>query len=129
MPKSKTLFDKAVSNYNTARILRENMNDDEEQLNIIAYHLQQALEFSIKYILEINGVEYPKTHSIDQLIAIASGTKVDLFLTDYIEDHSEMFSQWEEKSRYIIGYLVEKKKIDKALPAVNEYLMNIVRNI
>ena len=57
MAEARTLYDKALSNYNSARILREFMGDDDEQLNIIAYHLQQALELSIKYTLELKKID------------------------------------------------------------------------
>lgn len=59
--------------------------------------------------LEQNGVEYPKTHDIEQLIFVAKNNKIDLYLGEYIEEHSEMFSQWESKSRDILGYLIEEK--------------------
>ena len=124
MPEARTLFDKALSNFNTARILRDHMGNDEEQLNMIAYHLQQALELSMKYTLEMNGLEYPKTHDLETLIRLAEQVDVDLRLTEYIEDHCEMFSQWEAKSRYILGYLVEVKKIDRALRELDRYFLD-----
>lgn len=125
MSDSKTLYDKALSNFNSANILLAHMGDDEEQLNIIAYHLQQTLELLIKDILESNGIEYPKTHDVEQLIAIANENNVDLKLNEYLKDHSEMFSQWESKSRYILGYLVEKKKIEQAVDALTEYIKGL----
>lgn len=36
-----------------------------------------------------------------------------------------MFSQWESKSRDILGYLIEEKKIDAAIKAVDEYLKKL----
>lgn len=117
----RTLFDKAVSNYNTALILKRFMGEDEAQLNAAAYHLQQAIELALKYLLEMDGVEYPKTHDIEQLIRLAAANGVDLRLPEYIEDHAEMFSQWEAKTRYIVGYLVEEKKITKAIRAIDEW--------
>ncbi len=124
MSKAKTLYDKALSNYNSALILRKYMGDDEEQLNLVAFHLQQALELSIKQTLEENGVECPKTHNIEQLTALAEREKVDLKLGEYITEHAEMFSQWESKSRYVTGYLVEAKKIDRAITEIEKYFKN-----
>ena len=124
MAEAKTLFDKALSNFNTARILRNFMGEDEEQLNIISYHIQQALELSIKYTLEQNAVEYPKTHNIEQLVMLAEKEGVDLMLSEYIEDHCEMFSSWEGKSRYVLGYLVDVKKIDRALLELDQYFLS-----
>lgn len=124
-----TLYDKALANYNCACILRNHMSDDEEQLNIIAYHLQQSVELALKYLLEQSGVEYPKTHDIDQLIRIGRENNVELCLTEYIEDHAEMFSLWEAKSRYVLGFLAEVKKIDDAIAGIREYFENIVRGL
>jgi len=117
-----TLYDKALSNYNSARILRDNLGGDDNQVNIIGYLLQQSVELLIKYLLEQSGVEYPKSHDIEQLIRLAEENSVDLNLTEYISEHSEMFSQWEAKSRYVLGYLIELKKIDRAIEEVERYI-------
>jgi len=116
-----TLYDKALSNFKSACILRNNLNDDENHVNIIAYLLQQSLELALKYQLEQNAVEYPKTHDIDQLVRIGRRNHVNFHLTEYLEDHTEMFSQWESKSRYILGFLVEINRIDKAISGLAEY--------
>ena len=125
MSEEKTLFDKARTNYEVAAILLANSGDDEAFLNQAGYHLQQAVELAIKFELEISGVEYVKTHDIDQLIRLAKNNKVDLHLPEYIEDHSEMFSAWESKTRYILGYLIEREKIEKSLAAVETMLVDI----
>lgn len=122
MASAVTLFDKASANYRSADALLKVASDDEEQLNMAAYHLQQALELSLKYLLEQNGIEYPKTHDIDQLIRMGKEGDADLHLTEYVEEHAEMFSQWEMKSRYIIGFAVEAAKVERALGEVDAYL-------
>lgn len=96
-----TLLDRAISNYNAALSLREHMGDDELFLNFTGYHLQQ---------------------SVDQLIRISKENGAGISLTDYIEEHSEMLSVWEAKTRYVLGYRVELTKIDRALDEVGRYL-------
>ena len=125
MSEERNLYDKALSNYGSARVLREHLSTDEGQLNVIAYLLQQSLELTLKYLLEQNGVEYPKTHDIEQLIRLGKKEKVPLYLTGYIEDHAEMFSQWEAKTRYIVGYLVEIDKIDRAIKELDIYYSGV----
>ena len=120
-----SLLNRAIANYNAAVVLKDNLSVDELFLNQIAYDIQQAYEMAIKYLLELNGVEYPKTHDIDQLIRIASLSKVDLHISEYLDEHSEMISQWGAKPRYVMGYLVELRKIDKALIDLKEYLEKI----
>lgn len=125
MANEKTLFDKAVSNLQVARIVLAQAADDEGQLNIVGFHLQQAMELALKYLLEQDGVEYPKTHDIDQLTRIGREANVDLHLSEYLEDHAEMFSQWEAKSRYVIGYAIESRKAERALQEVDDYLASV----
>ena len=123
--KEETLFDRGISNYNVALVLRENVSGDEMFLNHIGYHLQQSLELVLKFILEQNGVEYPNTHDIEQLIMLGENNGVDMYLTEYVEDHGEMFSQWEAKSRYVLGYMIEQKKIDRAIKELDIYFAKV----
>lgn len=125
MTKANTLYDKAAANYKSALLLLENSNGDEEQLNFAGYHLQQAVELALKYLLEQNGTEYPKTHDIDQLIRIGKENGAEIYINDYIEDHAEMFTLWEAKARYVLGYAIEQKKLERALTEVDRYLTDI----
>ena len=120
-----SLLHRAITSCNAAQLLREHLDIDELFLNQIAYNIQQAYEMTIKYVLELNGVAYPKTHDLDQLIRIANENKVDLLLNEYLDEHSEMISQWEAKSRYVMGYLVECRKIDRAMEDLRDYLCRV----
>lgn len=119
---SETLLDKSIQNYNVAQTLWENMGDDESFLNYIGYHLQQSVELAIKYRFEISSFDYPRTHDIDQLIRVANSQNIDLGLTEYIEDHAEMFSLWEARTRYILNYRLEYNKVEKAIEEIDKFL-------
>lgn len=120
---NETLFDKAKQNLKVAESIYSTIAiNDEAYLNYVGYHIQQALELSIKYMLEMNGVNYPKTHDIDQLIRLANINNVELYLNEYIDDHSEMFSLWEARARYILNYRLEKRKIERSLTETKSYL-------
>ena len=84
-----TYYEKALSNFKTAKIVFNFASDDEEQLNIVGYHLQQAIELAIKHILALNGVPFQKTHDIDQLINIADLNNIELYLPDYIKEKAD----------------------------------------
>ena len=120
--KNETLLNKSIQNLICAKTLYENLAQDEVYLNYVGYHLQQAVELAIKYNLEMNGVEYQKTHDITQLINLAKENNVDIKITEYIDEHSEMFTVWESKTRYILNYKLESIKIKKALEEVEKYL-------
>lgn len=46
-------------------------------------------------------------------------------MTEYIDSHSEMFTVWEAKTRYILNYQLETKKITLALKEVEDYLNDL----
>lgn len=120
---NETLFDKTKQNLKVAESIYSTIViNDEAYLNYVEYHIQQALELSIKYMLEMNGINYPKTHDIDQLIRLANINNVELYLSEYIDDHSEMFSLWEARTHYILNYRIEKRKIERSLTETKSYL-------
>ena len=126
MGSARTLYDKAVANLRTAQILFDHDADDEEQINAMGYHLQQAMELALKYLLEQNGVEYPKTHDIDQLIRMGREAGAELYLPEYLEDHAEMLSQWEAKSRTTFSVTrIESRKVERALSEIDDYLAEV----
>jgi len=120
-----TYYEKALANFKIAKIVYSVASNDEEQLNIAGYHIQQALELAIKHIFVINGMVIMKTHDIDQLIRQANENNIDLMLPEYIIEQSEAISNWESKTRYILGYALEIHKIDKALQALDEYFTTL----
>ena len=70
----------------------------------------------------MSGIEYPKTHDIDQLLRIGKENGAELLVTEYLEDHSEMFSLWESRTRYILNYRLEEKKVERALTETYRFI-------
>jgi len=124
----KNLFDKALTNFDCAKIIRASITDEnEEMINLVGYHLQQSLELSIKYTLEINGIEYPSVHRIEDLIKIAKTNNVDLYINEYIKEHDALLTSWEANTIYIIGYLIELEKVDKAIKELEKYFVKLIK--
>lgn len=114
-------YEKALSNFKTAKIIISLASTDEEQLNQAGYHLQQALELAIKHIFCVKGLPLQKTHDIDQLILYATANNVDLFLPQYFIDKAEMISNWESKTRYVLGFKLEEEKIRTTIDELQKY--------
>ena len=60
----RTYLDIAKENLILAKNIYESF-DDEIMLNYAGYHLQQSVELTLKYILFMNGIDFPKVHSIN----------------------------------------------------------------
>ena len=108
--------------YQTARMIWERPYNDEMILNIAAYHLQQAVEKVLKGALECVGVTVPNTHKITKLIDMVYDNGANLTITDWLDDHSEMLSEWEVETRYNMDFLVEKRKLDRAIKEIQIFL-------
>ena len=70
-----TLLKKAETDLLNATILRDSNQGNPEG---IGFHVQQAVEKSIKAILVFHVIDYPRTHSIAGLAGVATDNKIDL---------------------------------------------------
>lgn len=91
-------------------------------LNTVAYHLQQCVEKMLKGALECVGVTVPNTHRIPKLLQMTVHNGANLRVTEWIDDHAEMLSEWEAESRYNMDFIVERRKIERAVLEVSEFL-------
>ena len=122
-------YDKALSNFKAAKIIFRMAVNDEEQLNLVAYHLQQSLELAIKHILACNGAPIQKTHDIDQLINYAKHSNIDLYLTPYLLEKSDVISTWEEKTRYVLGFIIEAKRLNQTINEMDNYFLILSKKL
>ena len=70
-----TLLKKAETDLLNATILRDSNQGNPEG---IGFHVQQAVEKSLKAILVFHVIDYPRTHSIAGLAQLVSDNNIDL---------------------------------------------------
>lgn len=115
------LFRSARMDYETAKTLWKAPWEDEMILNNAAYHLQQAVEKVLKGALECVGVTVPNTYKITKLISMVKNNGANLTVTDWVDDHSEMLSEWEAETRYNMDFMVEKRKLNRAMDEIDKF--------
>lgn len=125
MGSARTFYDKAAANLRCSRILLEYGEGEEGQIAAAAFHLQQAAELALKHLLRQNGVDYPQTQNIDQLIRLGRDAGVQLYLTEYLEDHAEMLYRWEAQWESILDYTIEVGAVEWALSEIEDYLVDV----
>lgn len=116
------LFKSGFLDYRLACNIWNMPYNDEMFLNHAAYHLQQCVEKISKGALECVGVTVPNTHRLSKLFAMLENNGSTLILSEWLDDHAEMLSEWEAESRYNMDFVVEKRKLEKALIKVGEFL-------
>ncbi|MCD7833869.1 MAG: HEPN domain-containing protein [Lachnospiraceae bacterium] len=116
------LFRRAWLDYRTAANLLAVSENDEAYMNNVAYHLQQAVEKTLKAFLECIGVTVLNTHDIDKLIRMSENNGSCVTITDWIKEKTDMLTRWGTDTRYDIDYCVEKKKAAAGLEEVRNFL-------
>lgn len=117
------LFRSAFMDFLTAKQIYETPYNDEMYLNNAAYHLQQAVEKTLKGALECVEITVPNTHKITKLIAMISHHGAHLQITEWLDDHSEMLSSWEAETFLRINGICETLRDELKDPAEREAIL------
>ena len=96
-------------------------SDDKAMRLQAAYHMQQAIEKTIKLKAEIKGVSL-WGHDIDVLIKKCTDAGINIDTPKVIEDKADMYTHWEAECRYYPIKVVRKDSIRKAYDTVRNWL-------
>lgn len=119
---SRILLIKAETDIGMAR-LALTQSDDYYVLNA-AYHVQQAVEKTLKFALEELGVDYQKTHRISALVKQMPDTQDLLSDEDleFLEAREDSFANWESNVRYDNDYMASRRLVSKVLDFAEQLL-------
>lgn len=120
--KSLELYHRAYRNYENSKYLITSYDGDEYVLNMAGFHLQQAVEFIIKCILNNVGIKPPYTHNITVLLDLAAKNNAPLYITDYINAASGTISAWESSSRYDLNVLLKYREVRLGLDNIEKFM-------
>lgn len=127
------LLDRADSDIYNAKLLLSpvgNPTNDELITDIAAYHVQQAIEKALKYLIytlsnaDPENREY-RTHNITSLILLAEDL-CGFYVSEQLKAQSYAITRWESKSRYEDSSVAVKKDIQNAIEMYNELREQII---
>jgi len=97
-------------------------DDSDKALRLqAAYHMQQAIEKTIKLKADIKGINL-WGHDINRLIKECDEAKLDIKIPNYIRENADRFTSWEAESRYYPIKVVRRDSIKKAYDITKEWL-------
>lgn len=84
-------------------------SDDDYDLLLAAYHVQQAAEKILKCCLKELGANYTKTHNISSLLNSLPEGQEFFDNQDLVKfyEKAPLLTEWESKARYLEGYFVK----------------------
>lgn len=104
-----TLLGMAKNNLTVAKEMYKLYPNDNGIVNLVAYHLQQAIELAIKHFFEMHGIKYERTHDISDLCAKIPDEYYELFRE--IDIYASKITQMESKTRYLKSYSVATREV------------------
>jgi len=104
------------------KIVDNYAESDDKALRLqAAYHMQQAIEKTIKLKAELKGVSL-WGHDIDVLLKKCTDVGIDIEVPNIISDKADMYTHWEAECRYYPIKVVRKDSIRKAYETVFHWL-------
>jgi HEPN domain-containing protein len=116
-----TLLDRANADLAVAKLITACEKTDESQIDIAAYHLQQAVEKSLKFMLNSAGRSHPRTHDIYVLAQQLDRYK--FAIPEWVMENADVLNEYETRTRYGAQLVASRSKIEGLLGLV-EGLIN-----
>lgn len=121
--KNRYMFPVVVAPQNLARakVKRDNaeynyqrISVDDAYLEACCNDLQQAIEFTLKYCVEMTGQAYVENHDVRAQINLLDNAKADIPCKDRLRQLAPMLLEWEASSRYNDNFVAMIEDIDDA---------------
>lgn len=87
----------------------------------LCFGIQQILEFTIKYALEVKGVKYRRTHDIEYLFDLLSSVYELSDVAIQLRSVANKITKWEASSRYDEGFTVEPNTVRETYSLVKRF--------
>ena len=118
MKEKKTLLQRARVDI---EITKENIQkkDDEIYIDIAAYHIQQAIEKILKYLIEMEGESYRKTHDIS--ILWGDVDELGLSPPEWIWENRDKLNRYQTETRYGDDIVASRREIIEILEKTSVY--------
>jgi HEPN domain-containing protein len=104
------------------KLVTENYQDADKAIRLqAAYHMQQAVEKTIKLKAGIEGLNL-WGHEIDVLIKKCDDNNINIDIPKLIRNKADVISHWEAECRYYPVTVVRKDSIKKVFDVTLEWL-------
>ena len=121
--KNYSLLDRAKKDAWNARLVFAHWDGDELSYDIAAYHVQQAVEKSMKYVLSQNKVVFKKQHDAAFLKEQFEGNSIGL--PEWFVPNMDTLDKFVTQARYGTDLVGARAKILELLGYVEEYIESI----
>ena len=98
------------------------INKDDVYLDSCCFHLQQSIEFILKGIVEMHGMQYAENHDIRANLNILNRAGISIPYEKELRDKAEVLYRWETETRYKDSFIAAIKDIEEVM----EIFINLI---
>ena len=114
------LLKRAEIDLRTALLAKTHFTGDEAEMDVIAYHIQQCIEKTLKYILSSHGIKYRSRHGMRYLYDTFK--EYNLNYPDELKAHWDVLDAFESDTRYSGNLVSTWTVIDELIPIASRIL-------
>lgn len=95
---------------------------DDAYLDNCCYNIQQAIELTLKFIVEIYGGKYAENHDIRAQLNKLSKLSVHVPMENELRNMAVTLNSWEAESRYMDSFTAILADLDDAIKIADELI-------
>lgn len=107
LSRSAVAFENAEHNYSRISI-------DDCYLDACCYNLQQSIEFSLKFMVEMTGQQYAENHDIRANINILNRSDYHVIFEQELRNMASTLYSWETETRYRDSFVALIEDVEEA---------------
>lgn len=116
------LLNRAITKLDGAEVAWSKRNVDDSYVDAACFNIQQAMEMTLKYLIELSGNSYPGSHHIEALISVLDSIGVSASQIDVIRNKATMYSTWESDSMYLDDFVVLSSDVLEAFQLTKDLI-------
>ena len=123
------LLRRAKARFESAKLQYSRISEDDAYLDMCCFDLQQVLEFTLKFIVEISGSKYKVGHNL--LLQLADIDRLGIEIPDksFYLSNASLFNTWETQTRYFDDFTAVMSLVDETvqkIPALLDFADSLV---
>lgn len=116
---------KAKQDYFVICEIYPKINHDEQEYDMVCYHIQQCLEKLLKALISLKGEQYQYTHNIMKLCNQIEQLYFDNedildFIENNIKPNATMYTTWKSQSRYNVDFIELRKNVEDGFDIIEK---------
>lgn len=117
------LLSRAKASLLMADYIYTRIGEDDVYLDACCFNLQQAIEFSLKFVVEMTGNPYAENHDIRANLNILARNNYKLPMEKKLREKANLLYSWETESRYKESFLAAIDDVKEVFTLARQLLL------